>query len=123
MKPGFTPAPAIQTVKARPWWSRPYLGESTSPCTYGVRPNSPAQITNVSSSKPRIRKSWISAPEAMSVSSHCIRNCCDKLPCVSQPTWNNWMKRTPRSASRRARMQFAAYVPGVRECLPYRSKT
>ena len=32
------------------------------------------------------------------------------------------MKRTPRSASRRARMQFAAKEPGFRESGPYISK-
>src|SRR5437588_266219 len=32
------------------------------------------------------------------------------------------MKRTPRSASLRARRQLAAYVPGLRESGPYNSK-
>ena len=35
--------------------------------------------------------------------------------CWSQPRWKSWMKRTPRSASRRASRQLAAKVPGLRD--------
>jgi hypothetical protein len=37
--------------------------------------------------------------------------------------WKSWMNRTPRSASRRASRQFAAYVPGLRTFGPYMSTT
>ena len=46
-----------------------------------------------------------------------------QMRCWSQPRWKSWMKRTPRSASRRASRQLAAKVPGVRESGPYMSKT
>ena len=49
------PPPAIQTVNAYGWWSRPQrLRSSMLPWRNGVRPNSPPQMTSVSSSKPAL---------------------------------------------------------------------
>src|SRR5437588_10832836 len=50
------PPPASHMVKPNGWCSRPSL-----PSAVGVRPNSPPQITRVSSSKPRAFKSRSSA--------------------------------------------------------------
>ena len=38
--PGLTPPPASQTVKQRPWWSRPMPGSPSLPWLKTVRPNS-----------------------------------------------------------------------------------
>ena len=57
------------------------------------------------------------------MSRHWPAICLGRLVCWSQPRWKSWMKRTPRSASRRASRQFAANVPGLRASGPYRSKT
>ena len=46
---------------------------------------------------------------------HCPAICLGRLSCWSQPRWKSWMKRTPRSASRRASRQLAANVPGLRD--------
>ncbi|GIS59854.1 MAG: hypothetical protein CM1200mP2_20790 [Planctomycetaceae bacterium] len=53
-EPPLMPPPAIQTLKPNGLWSRPSV-----PCANGVRPNSPAQTTNVSSNRPRRFRSWI----------------------------------------------------------------
>src|SRR5262249_16096131 len=50
-RPPRTPPPASHMLKPRLWWSRPL------PCAVGVRPNSPPQITSVSSSRPRCFRS------------------------------------------------------------------
>ena len=49
-----------------------------------------------------------SAAEGWSVSRHCSEICLGRLPCWSQPRWNSWTKRTPRSKSLRASKQLAA---------------
>ena len=59
------PPPASHIVNAFGWWSRP---SAIAPSTIGVRPNSPPQITSVSSSSPRCLRSVISAAQAWSVS-------------------------------------------------------
>ena len=56
------------------------------------------------------------------MSRHWPAICFGSLACWSQPRWKSWMKRTPRSASRRASRQLAAKVPGLRASGPYRSK-
>ena len=50
--PPLTPPPASHIVKPRLLWSRPL-----APCEVGVRPNSPPQMTSVSSSRPRCFRS------------------------------------------------------------------
>jgi hypothetical protein len=62
--PPFSPPPAIQTVKPKMWWSRP-----SAPCEPGVRPNSVANNTSVSSSSPRRSRSSSSAPIGWSTAS------------------------------------------------------
>src|SRR6266545_588363 len=60
------PPPAIQMVKQRGWWSRPSLPLSVvsmSPWPKTVRPNSPPQITSVSSRSPRCFRSRTSAAD------------------------------------------------------------
>ena len=49
----FTPPPDIQILKSNRLWSRPLL-----PWENGVRPNSPAQMTSVSSRIPRAFRSF-----------------------------------------------------------------
>ena len=49
------------------------------------------------------------------MSRHWPAICLGRLTCWSQPRWKSWMKRTPRSASRRASRQLAAKVPGLRD--------
>ena len=58
------PPPASMNEKPLMWWSRP-----SPPCDIGVRPNSPPQITSVSSSMPRCFRSVISAAVGRSTSS------------------------------------------------------
>ena len=87
-----------------------------------MRPNSPPQITSVSSSMPRRFRSLISAAQPWSISLHCDSCSVGKWPCASQPRWKIWILRTPRSASRRAFRQQAANVPGVRASSPYKLK-
>ena len=65
---GLMPPPASHIEKAVGWWSRPRLRPRAAlDSTIGVRPNSPPQITRVSSSRPRCLRSMISAAEAWSV--------------------------------------------------------
>ena len=81
-------------------------------------------MTSVSSSRPRCFQILISAADGWSVSLALRRQICfGSLPCWSQPRWKSWMKRTPRSARRRASRQLAANVPGFRASGPYSSKT
>ena len=56
------PPPASHIEKPLMWWSRPL------PCAIGVRPNSPPQMTSVSSSMPRCFRSLISAAARLSTS-------------------------------------------------------
>ncbi len=55
--PGLNPPPATQRVKQWGWWSRPRNVEPPRASFIEVRPNSPPQITSVSSSSPRCFRS------------------------------------------------------------------
>ena len=59
--PPLTPPPASQTVKPQWLWSRPlilpWLAPALGSSTTGVRPNSPPQMTSVSSNSPRCLRS------------------------------------------------------------------
>src|SRR6185436_15706925 len=84
----------------------------------GVRPNSPPQMTSVSSSMPRCFRSFTRAVQARSVSAQFFFRSFTRFPCWSHASWNSWTKRTPRSTSRRASRQLFAKddLPG---CAPY----
>src|SRR5687767_15614526 len=88
----------------------------------GVRPNSPPQITSVSSSRPRRLRSFTSAALGLSVSLQFFFRSATRLPCWSHDSWNSSTKRTPRSTNRRARRQLLAKedLPGS---APYISST
>ena len=69
--------------------SRPATGLPSAPCEKTVRPNSPPQITSVSSNRPRRLRSITSAADGWSVSRHWFGNCLVMAMCWSQPRWNN----------------------------------
>src|SRR5262249_43175190 len=77
----------------------------------GSRPNSPVQITIVSSSSPRCFRSRTNAALGWSVRAHSDLSVSAFLLCVSQG-WvlrNSWTNRTPRSTRRRASRQRLPY--------------
>jgi hypothetical protein len=79
----------------------------------GVRPNSPDQITSVSSSRPRCSRSISNAAIGWSSSRHLSRKpwliaSLSLAPCESHPQSKSCTNRTPRSTSRRASKQLFA---------------
>ena len=82
------PPPAIHIVKACGWWSRPRLRPRAAlDSTIGVRPNSPPQMTSVSSSRPRCFRSMTSAAEAWSVAPQLVLRLPATSEWASQPSW------------------------------------
>src|SRR5690606_29320140 len=96
--PPLMPPPASRQEKACGWWLRP----SRSAVISGVRPNSVASTTSVSSSMPRASRSESSVDSVRSRRGHFSSIASKLSTCVSQPPLCTSTKRTPCSHSRRA---------------------
>ena len=97
--PGLMPPPAIQMVEAAAVVIAAVVVFSQHALAVTVRPNSPPQMTSVSSSKPLFQvedQSALAGPRPGTG-----RDLLGRLLCWSQPRCKSCTKRTPRSIMRR----------------------